>query len=225
MKKRLLSTLLAAVMLLSTLTAGAFADTANNNVIHVDDNTSFSITLSKSIEPVWKSSDPEVLSIVKTGTAKISFGSSVRVIYSAEVKANKAGEAKLTLSDSATDKVVGTATVQVIKHHFTETTVVPATCVDEGYTLHICSCGKYFKDSITQPTGVHTAEPIPAVAATCTADGLTEGSRCSVCGTVLVSQEPTPALGHDYKAGTMRYRDSDNRSHDYVNDDGPHAGD
>ncbi len=225
MKKRLLSTLLAAIMLLSTLTVGAFADGLNINVIHVDNNTGFQIPLDRSIEPVWKSSDPEVLSIVKTGVAKISFGSSVKVIYSAEVQGNKAGEAKLTLSDAATDKVVGTATVQVIKHRFTETTVVPATCVDEGYTRHTCSCGKYFKDSITQPTGVHTAEPVPAVAATCTNDGLTEGSRCSVCGTVLTAQEPTPALGHDYKAGTMRYREPNGHSHGYVNDDGPHVGD
>ncbi len=224
MKKRLLSTLLAAIMLLSTLTGGAFADGASRNVIHVDNNTSFQITLDRSIEPVWKSSDPDVLSIVKTGVAKISFGSSVKVIYSAEVQGNKAGDAKLTLSDAATDKVIATDTVQVIEHSFTETTAVPATCVDEGYTLHTCSCGKSFKDSVTPATGVHTAEPIPAVAATCTKDGLTEGSRCSVCGTVLTAQEPTPALGHDYKAGTMQYRDDDGYC-GYVNDDGPHAGD
>ena len=36
----------------------------------------------------------------------------------------------------------------------------------------------------------------PAVAATCTAEGLTEGSHCSYCGAVLTAQEPVPMLPH-----------------------------
>ena len=44
----------------------------------------------------------------------------------------------------------------------------------------------------------HTPEKIPAVAATCTETGLTEGSRCSVCGTILTAQQATPALGHSW---------------------------
>ena len=41
----------------------------------------------------------------------------------------------------------------------------------------------------------HTAVSDTAVAATCTESGLTEGSHCSVCHTVLVAQEVIPA-GH-----------------------------
>lgn len=37
-----------------------------------------------------------------------------------------------------------------------------------------------------------------AVAATCETTGKTEGSHCSVCGTVLKAQTTTAALGHDY---------------------------
>ncbi|MGN0437239.1 MAG: hypothetical protein ACI4F4_01865 [Lachnospiraceae bacterium] len=36
-----------------------------------------------------------------------------------------------------------------------------------------------------------------AIAATCTEDGLTEGSHCSECGEVLVAQNVVPALGHN----------------------------
>ncbi|MBQ4272865.1 MAG: hypothetical protein IJB95_04365, partial [Clostridia bacterium] len=43
----------------------------------------------------------------------------------------------------------------------------------------------------------HTAEALPGKDATCEEKGLTEGSKCSVCGTVLVAQEEIAANGHD----------------------------
>ncbi len=45
----------------------------------------------------------------------------------------------------------------------------------------------------------HTLVPIPAVPATCTETGLTEGSRCSDCGRIIVEQTELPALGHHYE--------------------------
>lgn len=47
----------------------------------------------------------------------------------------------------------------------------------------------------------HTPEAIPGKAPTCTETGLSEGSQCSVCHTVLVAQEPLPATGHSYSNG------------------------
>lgn len=44
----------------------------------------------------------------------------------------------------------------------------------------------------------HMAVVDKAVAATCTETGLTEGSHCSVCGKVFVSQEIVDALGHEF---------------------------
>lgn len=49
-----------------------------------------------------------------------------------------------------------------------------------------------------EPEHQHTEETIPAVLATCTTKGLTEGKKCSVCGDILVAQKEIPALGHDY---------------------------
>ena len=43
----------------------------------------------------------------------------------------------------------------------------------------------------------HTVVVDEAVAATCTATGLTQGSHCSVCEEVLVAQQVVPALGHN----------------------------
>ena len=44
----------------------------------------------------------------------------------------------------------------------------------------------------------HTEQIIPAVAATCTSAGLTEGKKCSVCNALLAVQTTVPALGHSY---------------------------
>lgn len=42
----------------------------------------------------------------------------------------------------------------------------------------------------------HNEVKVPAVPATCTQDGLTEGSKCSLCGKVFVEQTVVPATGH-----------------------------
>ena len=42
----------------------------------------------------------------------------------------------------------------------------------------------------------HDEVKVPAVPATCTQDGLTEGSKCSLCGKAFVEQTVVPAKGH-----------------------------
>ena len=44
----------------------------------------------------------------------------------------------------------------------------------------------------------HEEEIIPAVAATCTETGKTEGKRCRLCGKITVAQTATPYIGHNY---------------------------
>ncbi|MCB7049450.1 hypothetical protein LIZ34_03560 [Intestinimonas butyriciproducens] len=48
----------------------------------------------------------------------------------------------------------------------------------------------------------HTEEVLPAVEATCTESGLTEGKRCSECAEIIVAQETVAALGHTTDTGT-----------------------
>ncbi len=45
----------------------------------------------------------------------------------------------------------------------------------------------------------HTFEDVAAIPATCTADGLSAGRRCTVCGAIEGCDEVLPKLGHDMK--------------------------
>ena len=57
-------------------------------------------------------------------------------------------------------------------------------------------CGEILVAQETVAALGHTEEIIPAVDATCTETGLTEGKKCTVCGEILVAQETVAALGH-----------------------------
>ena len=46
----------------------------------------------------------------------------------------------------------------------------------------------------------HTAETVYGKAPTCTENGLTDGSKCSVCTDILTEQTEIAATGHNYEA-------------------------
>ena len=72
----------------------------------------------------------------------------------------------------------------------------PATCT----TDQICAregCG-----AVLDSAKGHTPVTDAAVAPTCTATGLTEGTHCEVCGDVLVAQQIVPMTGHNYRSAT-----------------------
>ena len=77
---------------------------------------------------------------------------------------------------------------------------IEASCTSKGsYDMVIkCSqCGEEIsRSSFEIPEIPHTEEVIPAVNATCTSKGLTEGKKCSVCGNTLVAQEEIPMATH-----------------------------
>ena len=77
-----------------------------------------------------------------------------------------------------------------------------ATCTENGEKTYTCTaCQKTKTESIAK-TG-HTEVKDVAVAATCESEGKTEGSHCSICGTVIKAQEPIPATGHSWDNGKI----------------------
>lgn len=95
---------------------------------------------------------------------------------------------------------------KVHKHTMVETPAKDATCTDDGNIAYwyCTSCEKYFSDAegknavsqsdtILEATG-HTVVIDAAKAPTYTESGWTEGSHCSVCGTVISAQIEIPKL-------------------------------
>ena len=82
-------------------------------------------------------------------------------------------------------------------------TAKPATCKEKGLIHSICSCGKTIKE---EPLAMapHTEETVLGTSATCTEEGRTDGKKCTVCGTVTVSQVKIPPTGHSFSEGTCK---------------------
>lgn len=78
-------------------------------------------------------------------------------------------------------------------------------CEVGGYRFKDCKrCGAEVTRETVAPTE-HTKVVDPAVKVTCTVDGRTEGSHCSVCGEIFIAQAVIPAEGHkaDAKGFTL----------------------
>ena len=86
---------------------------------------------------------------------------------------------------------VETSSISVIAHNYEEKYRVESTCTEQGQIGYLCTmCKDSYFVSIDP---AHTLVVDPAVAATCTTTGLTEGSHCSVCSEIIVAQEVTSA--------------------------------
>ncbi|MBQ8399005.1 MAG: leucine-rich repeat protein, partial [Clostridia bacterium] len=74
-------------------------------------------------------------------------------------------------------------------------TVTQATCQKEGQQERTCTlCGE--KEEEPTKKAAHTEVTLPAVAASCSKTGLTAGTQCSVCNTVLQKQEIITVKDH-----------------------------
>lgn len=106
---------------------------------------------------------------------------------------------------SVCNQVVNEGTVlPMLEHRVGVGAVIrAATCTTEGLMAFSCQdCGVQVSTE-TIPALGHAVAIDPAVSATCTTAGLTEGSHCTACNEVLTAQQTIPALGHDWDEGEV----------------------
>ena len=74
-----------------------------------------------------------------------------------------------------------------------------ATCMTPALFYYSCACGEKGSDIFTYgKTAEHTIVTEQGQPATCKTPGLTDGTHCSVCNTVLSTQSQIPVVGHTY---------------------------
>ena len=83
---------------------------------------------------------------------------------------------------------------EVHEHVYTSEITKEPTCTEAGEKTYSCSCGDTYTEDI--PARGHQEEKVAGKEDSCTETGLTEGTKCSVCGTVLKKQEVVPMSSH-----------------------------
>ncbi len=98
--------------------------------------------------------------------------------------------------------IVAQQVVSKKAHNYKSSITTQPTCKTEGVKTYKCSCGAKYTEKIAKTA--HTIVTDPAVEATCTKTGLTEGKHCSVCGTVTAAQQIVPKKSHNYKSSVTK---------------------
>lgn len=73
-------------------------------------------------------------------------------------------------------------------------------CTNDGMKKALCTKCSYAKTEVLPALG-HKEVTVEGREPDCKVGGLTDGKKCSVCGTVTVEQTARPALGHSYTNG------------------------
>ena len=86
--------------------------------------------------------------------------------------------------------------------------IVKATCKATGSYDEVVYCSdcdeELSRKGVVVPKTGHTEVTVKGKAATCTATGLTDGKKCSVCATVLTAQKTIAKKGHSYETKTTK---------------------
>ena len=88
------------------------------------------------------------------------------------------------------------------EHNWIEANRQEPTCTKTGLVIYTCQCGKQ-KEEVLNPLN-HLIQVDKAISPTCTRNGLTEGSHCSVCNTIITPQKEIAAWGHKFTTTTTK---------------------
>ena len=223
MSKKALSIILSIVMLFSVIpgaltTEAAAKNTVKTSITKVESKAKgfkvtwkkkskikgYQIQYSTSSKFKKSSTKTKTISKAKTKSATISKLKGCNVKYYVRVRTYKTSKGKKIYSSWSKSKKVTTW------GHLAPaaTCTTPAKCMNCGKILEnslghdwnaaTCTEAKSCKRCKTTSgkTLEHRVVVDKAIEATCDATGLTEGSHCSVCNTVIVAQKSIPSKGH-----------------------------
>ena len=120
-----------------------------------------------------------------------AFGYSGRLVLESIMQWIRAFETNHKSDESVSTHNVPVVIDEIHTHHFVDTTVVP-TCIEQGYTLHKCSCGYEYKDNF-KPLVQHEFELVDKIEPTCISEGRKD-FLCPVCSEY--KSETIPKLPH-----------------------------
>lgn len=106
---------------------------------------------------------------------------------------NDSGES--TEATTAEKNEVNGSEASTCNHEYEEKILVAATCQKEGISKKTCKLCKTTENG-TVPKAMHVEVIDPAIAATCSEAGKTEGTHCMNCNIVLKERETVEPLGH-----------------------------
>ncbi len=104
-------------------------------------------------------------------------------------KAGKTAKYKCSVCGYTTG---GTSVDPTSEHSWEKTGETPSTCKTQGTISYKCECGETKTEyKVVDPTNHENVVTDAAVPATCVDTGLTAGSHCAACDTVIVAQQQT----------------------------------
>ena len=170
-------------------------------IINTDDTITLSYEASKEFD--FEIENTSIAKIIKVSSSVISSGSYYKKVSSAKISPVFIGETKVNVIDS-NGVILASSTLLVVEgeHQLQILEVLKeVSCTESGKELYVCKfCG--YQEEKTIPKLGHTEVIDEAVSPTCIKTGLTEGSHCSVCNEVFISQNIIEATGeHIWNTG------------------------
>ncbi len=112
--------------------------------------------------------------------------------------------------------IVEQAVIEMLEHTYGEWVISKlASCSEAGEEARYCSVCHTAETRATDMLA-HTVVTDPAVAARYDKSGLTEGSHCSACGTVIVEQQESPMLVLDWEHTLVALKDLEAYAYEYA---------
>ena len=135
-------------------------------------------------------------------TEGVSLGHDIVVDDAAPATCTTEGLTEGKHCDRCNEILVLQVVTNKLGHSFSQwETLNSASCLSNGTKKRVCLLCNHTETQTISAIG-HTIVTDKSVSATCTQSGLTEGSHCSKCKTVLVHQNVIPQKAHNVKNGT-----------------------